>query len=52
MSQQEKENWINKALQIAMVGLLSWNVITTHQLSVSMAVLKEKVDRIETVLSY
>lgn len=50
MSQQEKESWVNKGMQAAILGLLTWNIFTTHQLSISMAVLNEKVAQIEKLV--
>lgn len=50
MSNQAKENWMNKGMQAAILGLLTWNIYTTHQLSISMAVLNEKVSQIEKLI--
>ena len=50
MSTEQKENWMNKGVQAAVLALLAWNILTTHQLAVSMAVLNEKVTRIEEVM--
>ncbi len=51
MSQEQKENWLNKGVQGAMFALLAWNIFTTHQLAISMAVLNEKVAQIEKIIS-
>lgn len=50
MSQEQKDNWMNKGIQGAIFGLLAWNIFTTHQLSISMAVFNEKVVQIEKLL--
>lgn len=50
MSTETKENWMNKGMQAAILGLLAWNIYTTHQLSISMAVLNEKVAQIEKLV--
>jgi hypothetical protein len=52
MSDQEKEDWLHKAIQGAIVGLLIWNVATTHNLSISLAVLQEKVARVEQLVTH
>jgi hypothetical protein len=51
MSEQQRENLFNKSIMGAIVGLLCWNVYTTHQLSITIAVLNEKVIQIERTLS-
>lgn len=50
MSDQQKENLMNKALASAIIGLLTWNIYTTQALTISMAVLSEKVARIEEIV--
>ena len=39
-----EEGILNKLVTAAVIGLLSWNVMTTKNLSVEVAVLNEKVD--------
>lgn len=51
MSAVEKDGWINKAALAAVLALLTWNIHTTYQLSINLAVLQEKVSRIEAVVS-
>lgn len=50
MSDQQKESVINKAAIAAILGLLSWNIYTTQQLTVNLAVLTEKVSQIEKII--
>ena len=50
MTQQTKDELTNKLITAAVLGLLSWNIWTTHQLSITVAVLAEKVDQIERVV--
>ncbi len=52
MSDQQKENLMNKALASAIIGLLTWNIYTTQALTISMAVLSEKVARIEEIVKH
>jgi hypothetical protein len=47
MSEEQKESGINKLLAGAILSLLSWNIYTTQQLSINMAVLTEKVESLE-----
>lgn len=47
MSQLEKDNWMNRGMQGAILALLTWNIYTTYDLSIKMAVLNEKVAQIE-----
>jgi hypothetical protein len=52
LDQQQNHNddlW-NKVLIAAVIGLLSWNLMTTQQLAVDVAVLTEKIGRIEETL--
>lgn len=50
MTQQQKDESVNKFLMAAIIGLLSWNIYTTHQLSVTAAVLAEKIVNIERAI--
>lgn len=50
MTQQQKDESVNKFLMAAIIGLLSWNIYTTHQLSVTTAVLAEKIVSIERAI--
>ena len=47
MSDIEKEININMILAGCIIGLLSWNIWTTQQLSIDVAVLTEKVESLE-----
>jgi len=47
MSETEKEIKLNTILAGCIIGLLSWNIWTTQQLSVDVAVLTEKVQSLE-----
>lgn len=51
MSEQQKDSYINKAAIAVTISLLSWNIYTTQQLTVNLAVLTEKVSQIEKVIS-
>jgi hypothetical protein len=46
-----KDSNLNKVLTGAIIGLLSWNIFTTHKLAIQVAVLVNKVDRIERQLN-
>jgi hypothetical protein len=50
MSREQKETLMGRASVAAIIGLLTWNIYTTHQLSISLAVLSEKVERIEEIV--
>lgn len=41
----------NKIMIAAVIGLLSWNLVTTQRLAVEVAVLTEKISKIERVLN-
>lgn len=51
MTNQQKEESLNKIIIVAIVGLLGWNMNTTYQLSIISAVLAEKVTNIERTIS-
>lgn len=51
MTHQQKDESLNKLLMAAIIGLLSWNIYTTHQLSITTAVLAEKVVNMERILN-
>lgn len=46
-----KENLLNKSMAMAVIGLLTWNIYTTQQLTIDVAVLTEKIERLEMELS-
>ena len=46
-----EDSLLNKLVSFAVIGLLSWNVWTTQQLSVSVAVLETQVDGIQKTVS-
>lgn len=46
-----EDSLLNKLISFAVIGLLSWNVWTTQQLSVSVAVLETQVDGIQKTVS-
>jgi hypothetical protein len=48
--QNHQDDLWNKVLIAAVIGLLSWNLMTTQQLAVDVAVLTEKIGRIEETL--
>jgi hypothetical protein len=41
---------INKLMVGAVIGLLTWNIYTTQQLTIDIAVLKEKIEQLEEKL--
>lgn len=43
---------MDKLLLGVMVALLSWNVYTTHKLSIDLAVLSNKVETLEEAVQY
>ena len=47
MSEEQKDDMMNKLLTGAVICLLSWNIYTTHQLSIDVAVLSEKIEQME-----
>jgi hypothetical protein len=47
MPDQVKDDMMNKALTGAIIGLLSWNIYTTHKLTIDVAVLTEKIEQLE-----
>ncbi len=51
MTAQQKEEGLNKILFGAIIGLLSWNIYTTHRLSIDVAVINSKVGNIERVIN-
>lgn len=46
-----EDSLLNKLISFAVIGLLSWNVWTTQQLSVSVAVLETQVEGIQSSVS-
>ncbi len=51
MSEQQKEDMLNKLMVGAVIGLLGWNIYTTQQLTIDVAVLTSKIERLEKELS-
>ena len=45
--QSHVDDMWNKVMIAAVIGLLSWNLVTTQRLAVEVAVLTEKISRIE-----
>lgn len=41
---------LNKLMVAAVIGLLTWNIYTTQQLTIDIAVLKEKIEQLERKL--
>ena len=50
MSDSSKDNLINKGIAAAVIGLLTWNLYTTQQLTIDIAVLQEKIEQLEEKL--
>lgn len=47
---QDQNDLINKLMVSAVIGLLTWNIYTTQELTIKVAVLTEKIIRIEQEL--
>ena len=47
MTEAAKELSLNTILAGCIIGLLTWNIWTTQQLSIDVAVLTEKVESLE-----
>lgn len=47
MSDQQKDDLLNKLLGAVVISLLSWNIYTTQQLTIDVAVLTEKIEQLE-----
>ena len=45
-----QDDMINKLMVAAVIGLLTWNIYTTQELTIKVAVLTEKMERIEQEL--
>ena len=45
-----KDDLINKLMVGAVIGLLTWNIYTTQQLTIDIAVLQEKIEQLEEKL--
>ena len=50
MTKEAKEDLTSKVITAAMIGLLSWNIWTTHQLSITVAVIAEQISNIQKEL--
>ena len=50
MPEAVKDDLINRLMAGAVIGLLTWNIYTTQQLTIDIAVLKEKIERLEEKL--
>ena len=48
--QSHNDDMWNKVMIAAVIGLLSWNLYTTQQLTVDIAVLQEKIEQLEEKL--
>ncbi len=42
-----RDDLINKMMVGAVIGLLGWNIYTTQQLTIDIAVLQEKIEQLE-----
>lgn len=51
MSQQETESWIDRALQVGLVALISWNLYTTQDLGKEVAVIQAILSQPSTDLA-
>lgn len=45
-----RDDLINKLMVGAVIGLLTWNIYTTQQLTIDIAVLQEKIEQLEEKL--
>lgn len=50
MPEALKDDLINKLMVGAVIGLLAWNLYTTQQLTIDIAVLKTKIEQLEEKL--
>ncbi len=50
MPAEMKDDLINKLMVGAVIGLLAWNLYTTQQLTIDIAVLKTKIEQLEEKL--
>lgn len=50
MSEQQKDDLVNKLMAGSVIALLSWNIWTTQQLTIDVAVLTEKILQLEKAL--
>lgn len=50
MTDEVKDDVINKLMAGAVIGLLTWNIYTTQQLTIDIAVLQEKIEQLEEKL--
>lgn len=50
MSEAIGELSVNKLLAGAIITLLSWNIYTTYKLTIDVAVLTEKIERMERAI--
>lgn len=50
MPEAVKDDLINKLMAVAVIGLLTWNIYTTQQLTIDIAVLQEKIEQLEEKL--
>lgn len=50
MTDMIKDDLINKLMVGAVIGLLTWNIYTTQQLTIDIAVLQEKIEQLEEKL--
>jgi F0F1-type ATP synthase assembly protein I len=50
MPEAIKDDLINKLMVGAVIGLLTWNIYTTQQLTIDIAVLQEKIEQLEEKL--
>ena len=50
MPETMKYDLINKLMVVAVIGLLTWNIYTTQQLTIDIAVLQEKIEQLEEKL--
>ncbi len=50
MPAEIKDDLINKLMVGAVIGLLTWNIYTTQQLTIDIAVLQEKIEQLEEKL--
>lgn len=50
MPETMKDDLINKLMVGVVIGLLTWNIYTTQQLTIDIAVLQEKIEQLENKL--
>lgn len=46
-----ENQWLNAILTAAIIGLIGWNLKTTHDLSIQVARIEERLDVVHTIFT-